>query len=610
MLTLREERVIPVPKGAPDGAAAAARHRKPTLHLVGQERDNVVLLARDDWSPSDGKWRTFIDTFNVATQERIEIYAHESGILKIVSASVNPQRTVLSFTAKRSRVGHETEQDGHAGKPSKDDNYVSYLAETLPNRLYFDLNIRRPHLSQRIQFLHFDGKPSRHDSAFLFFLDRERIELYTIQTEERKEQGRRFCAIAGQPDLVCHVCFAFLWFEWVAQQGSASNVLYTLSLAKEKPDPTEDLQPWCDTVFRCHTFKPSGKKPELLWEAFLQMRLPRRVLAARPMYCSSPWRTGPRSLEADLTLSVVEVPGPRGTPPRLVLCQQHLPAAADRLDVSLFCLASRRRLDLALPWPGAEEGPGPTLPADGPASRPSSRGARLGKAGERKHEKEREALRACFGTVNGLVVVYVTDHSLHFVDCVDGQHLLSVSARPYVPLLPFPGTASLLTPLTFPSAPFESVFADLHSPKGVVFLSYRFAVDALRRYVRQVPLAALECVQALHLAVSHALWHPHSSAVTEVLGDILAASPSPVSFEVVVEALLGNAFRAMAQQPPAALALGAAEVGALLPLLPHSSAVLRPADHPEFVLQPSARCPHLQRVTLPNPAHAVHACFP
>lgn len=26
-------------------------------------------------------------------------------------------------------------------------------------------------------------------------------------------------------------------------------------------------------------------------------------------------------------------------------------------------------------------------------------------------------------------------------------------------------------------------------------------------------------VQALHLAVSHALWHPHSSAVTEVLGD-------------------------------------------------------------------------------------------
>lgn len=176
------------------------------------------------------------------------------------------------------------------------------------NRLYFDLNIRRPHLSQRIQFLHFDGKPSRHDSAFLFFLDRERIELYTIQpppwlscppprriisgrgedivddaidaadlslgfrldlepqaylgssffwggtkthprilclwaanssggpsTEERKEQGRRFCAIAGQPDLVCHVCFAFLWFEWVAQQGSASNVLYTLSLAKEKP---------------------------------------------------------------------------------------------------------------------------------------------------------------------------------------------------------------------------------------------------------------------------------------------------------------------------------------------------------------------------------------
>lgn len=44
--------------------------------------DNVVLLARDDWSPSDGKWRTFIDTFNVATQERIEIYAHESGILK------------------------------------------------------------------------------------------------------------------------------------------------------------------------------------------------------------------------------------------------------------------------------------------------------------------------------------------------------------------------------------------------------------------------------------------------------------------------------------------------------------------------------------------------
>ena len=31
----------------------------------------------------------------------------------------------------------------------QEENYVSYLAETLPNRLYFDLNIRRPQVSQR-----------------------------------------------------------------------------------------------------------------------------------------------------------------------------------------------------------------------------------------------------------------------------------------------------------------------------------------------------------------------------------------------------------------------------------------------------------------------------
>lgn len=89
--------------------------------------------------------------------------------------------------------------------------------------------------------------------------------------------------------------------------------------------------------------------------------------------------------------------------------------------------------------------------------------------------------------------------------------------------------------------------------------------------------------------------------LVNVLGPQGTPGPGPRSANC---RLRGNAFRAMAQQPPAALALGAAEVGALLPLLPHSSAVLRPADHPEFVCSDAppfwSLAPSLKRVALPR----------
>ena len=104
MIRFKEELVIPPPKGHDKTQHNQLHHhrKKPSIHVVGQECDNVILLSRDEYDEND-KFRTYIDSYDVLTHQRRELYAHES-TLKIVSASVNPQRTVLAFTAKKSKV--------------------------------------------------------------------------------------------------------------------------------------------------------------------------------------------------------------------------------------------------------------------------------------------------------------------------------------------------------------------------------------------------------------------------------------------------------------------------------------------------------------------------
>ena len=61
-------------------------------------------------------FRSIHHSYDVLTHQRRELYAHES-TLKIVSASVNPQRTVLAFTAKKSKVIHDVAASSPGSQP-------------------------------------------------------------------------------------------------------------------------------------------------------------------------------------------------------------------------------------------------------------------------------------------------------------------------------------------------------------------------------------------------------------------------------------------------------------------------------------------------------------
>jgi hypothetical protein len=101
--------------------------KKITAIVIGQEKDGVFLVAIDD----NYQYQTSIELIDIINNERKILYVDEN-LIKIVSASINYERTILSYTTFRKKS--ENDEEG---------KYESFLVEIESkksnNRFLFNL---------------------------------------------------------------------------------------------------------------------------------------------------------------------------------------------------------------------------------------------------------------------------------------------------------------------------------------------------------------------------------------------------------------------------------------------------------------------------------------
>jgi hypothetical protein len=101
--------------------------KKFSMYIVGQEKDGVYLIAKDD----PNTYQTSIEMINTINNETKVLYIDEN-IIKVVSASLNYDGTILAYTTHRKNSEEDIE-----GK------YESFLVEAdnkkNNNRFLFNL---------------------------------------------------------------------------------------------------------------------------------------------------------------------------------------------------------------------------------------------------------------------------------------------------------------------------------------------------------------------------------------------------------------------------------------------------------------------------------------
>lgn len=196
---------------AEEGYDAEAEKKRLQVRIVGQEKDNSIILTWIDIGPNSRKTEPKVTYFGLyeASQRHLErLFVYDKEVV-VTGASVNQERTLLAFTV--------TEQCfGSSNEPCSSHNpaiYTSYLAEIRGrNCIYSFFNAR--HTFQKVQFLYGEyvgyGSSSKKESHMLFLHHKEAIGLYHFPMARFGDKGM---IMSDQPRIQ-QVADEFFWAEW------------------------------------------------------------------------------------------------------------------------------------------------------------------------------------------------------------------------------------------------------------------------------------------------------------------------------------------------------------------------------------------------------------
>ncbi|CAH3115558.1 unnamed protein product [Porites lobata] len=192
---------------------AATLKKRLQIRIVGQERDNALIVSWNDTSPGgSGSYKvTFFGLYEPSQHQLRILFIHDKKVT-VVGASVNQERTLLAFTVTECYFGLVDDPSS----PVIPAIYKSFIAEIRPQKRIYSLSIER-HTFQRVQFLYGEylgyGSNSKKESHMLFLHHNVAIGLYHIPMARSGDRGM---FINGQPR-VQQVTDKFFWAQWDSQ---------------------------------------------------------------------------------------------------------------------------------------------------------------------------------------------------------------------------------------------------------------------------------------------------------------------------------------------------------------------------------------------------------
>eukprot|EP01064_Diplonema_japonicum_P009497 TRINITY_DN16995_c0_g1_i1.p1 TRINITY_DN16995_c0_g1~~TRINITY_DN16995_c0_g1_i1.p1 ORF type:complete len:948 (+),score=186.63 TRINITY_DN16995_c0_g1_i1:57-2900(+) len=314
-------------------------------HIVGTERDGVVLVARNDW---DGKvYKSYIDVLEKGKSsvrfKQDTKHAAKDGPLKLCAASLNTDKSILACTVRRERAT----QDPSAPPISE---YECWLMGR--GNSYFSLKNPEGSRQQfpRVQFLNFESSKSSK-CLYIYTLDKETIEIYSLHQDKKK-------GLVGQSGKIYSVAEQHLWSQFMPH----NNTLYVLFLKQRREGGTGSTLFGADVVLKCFSFRP-GDRPETIMEVNLSMKFSEKVLRSPTVYQDRPWAGGHAPPDKHLRIQMVTQYDRRrtgrGTEDKqimAVLVHQHDSLPGDSaIRMGLYCLMTKHCISLSI-------SPSPSLP--------------------------------------------------------------------------------------------------------------------------------------------------------------------------------------------------------------------------------------------------------
>ncbi|XP_068719795.1 gamma-secretase-activating protein-like isoform X2 [Montipora capricornis] len=239
-----------------DGYDAESLRKELQVRVVGQERDNAIIVTWNDASPGvpEGNEVTYLAVYVPSQHQLRLVFIHDKKV-SVVGASVNKERTLLGFTITESYFG--LVEDPSA--PNTPVIYKSFLAEIQPQKRIYSLAIER-HTFQRVQFLYGEyGSSSKKESHMLFLHHNEAIGLYHIPMARSGDKGM---FINGQPRIQ-QVTDEFKWAQWDSQHQRLYVVYPKQKTSDETVDDDEDVNP--DLMFAAYQFKERSSYVRVLY---------------------------------------------------------------------------------------------------------------------------------------------------------------------------------------------------------------------------------------------------------------------------------------------------------------------------------------------------------
>ncbi|PFX31262.1 gamma-secretase-activating protein-like isoform X2 [Stylophora pistillata] len=196
---------------AEEGYDSEAAKERLQVRLVGQEKDNSIILTWIDIGPNGRKAEpkvTYFGLYEPSQRHLKRLFVYDKEVV-VTGASVNQERTLLAFTIAEQCYG-SSDDPSSSHSPAI---YTSFLAEIRgQNCIYSFFNAR--HTFQKVQFLYGDyagyGSSSKKESHMLFLHHKEAIGLYHFPMARFGDKGM---IMSDQPRIQ-QVADEFFWAEW------------------------------------------------------------------------------------------------------------------------------------------------------------------------------------------------------------------------------------------------------------------------------------------------------------------------------------------------------------------------------------------------------------
>jgi hypothetical protein len=466
------------PSNSPDDNSSS---KKPPVYFVGQEKNSVFLLARDDIYLD----RTCIQLIKIIASNQIMtsvLYVFDK-IVKCLSASVNSSGTVLAYTLFTK--GKET--SNQVGTPDAEGGkYTTYLVELQNKNQIMHYQFEGSHF-QKIQFIYHNVNRSCSYYNFLYMKEKNKISMYRLFTEKSKN----ITLIKNQPESHSVYAYHHIWAQWDPEY----SLLYSLEKCASKQNGSPVTNPKEQTmncILKCCSFSIPDR-PAKIFEYVIPVKFAKKVPNSgvlKSKYENFPWRNGHCSIDNSMLFQIVKMNN------GICFCQQHVRyknihdheafaynTSDNRqnepftIDITIYVLHHRVKIDYSIPVNHLNN----VNPLDYPE------------------------LRVFFGHCNNLLVIYLPGSHLQFLDvCSDHKPIPSLrfDGR-YAPHLPFFYNSvemALGIHTTLGSGP-NAVNMLLNLKKGIVY-SYHINKQALKNWVQDMN-EDKDLVSLIHIITIH-----------------------------------------------------------------------------------------------------------